>query len=54
MAERSSRAFEAAVALLPSSSRKDLQSPETRRLMAIPQSSFESRLRKFVQAAARR
>lgn len=53
MAEGSSRAFEDAVALLPSSSRKDLRSPETRRLMAVPQSSFESRLRKFVQAVRR-
>jgi hypothetical protein len=54
MAERSSRAFEDAVALLPAASRKDLRSPETRRLMAVPRGSFESRLRKFVvQQAAR-
>jgi hypothetical protein len=54
MMERSSRAFEDAVAVLPASSRKDLRSPEMRRLMAVPRGSFESRLRKFVQAAAQR
>ena len=54
MSERSSRSFDDAVALLPASSRKDLRSPEMRRLMAVPRGSFESRLRKFVQAAAQR
>jgi hypothetical protein len=52
MSGQSTRAFEDAVALLPSASRKDLRSPETRRLMAVPRGSFESRLRKFVHAAA--
>ena len=50
MVERSTRAFDDAVALLPSSSRKDLRLPETRQLMAVPRSSFESRMSKFVQA----
>jgi hypothetical protein len=50
-AERAPRAFEDAAALLPSSSRKDLRSPEVRRLMAVPRASFESRLRKVVQGA---
>jgi len=51
MSERSSRAFEDAVALLPAASRKDLRSPEVRKLMAVPRGSFESRLSKFVGAA---
>ena len=50
-ADKSSRAFEDAVDQLPTSSKKDLRSPETRRLMAVPKASFESRLRKVVQAA---
>ena len=50
MAEQSTRAFDDAVAVLPTSSRKDLRSPETRRLMAVPRSSFESRMGKFVQS----
>ena len=49
MAEQSIRAFDDAVALLPAASRKDLRSPETRRLMAVPRGSFESRMGKFVQ-----
>ena len=49
MAEQSIRAFDDAVAMLPSSSRKDLRSPETRRLMAVPRGSFESRMGKFVR-----
>lgn len=48
MAEQSIRAFDDAVALLPAASRKDLRSPETRRLMAVPRGSFESRMSKFV------
>ena len=48
MAEQSIRAFDDAVALLPSASRKDLRCAETRRLMAVPRGSFESRMRKFV------
>ena len=53
MAEQSIRAFDDAVALLPAASRKDLKSPEMRRLMAVPRGSFESRMSKFVQASAR-
>lgn len=48
MAEQSISVFDEAVALLPSASRKDLRSAETRRLMAVPRSSFESRMSKFV------
>ena len=54
MARQSTRAFDDAVALLPSSSRKDLRLPETRQLMAVPRSSFESRMGKFVQAIGAR
>ena len=50
-ADRSLKAFEEAANLMPSSSRKDLRSPEMRRLMAVPRASFESRLKKVVQAA---
>ena len=50
MNEQSSRAFEDAVALMPAASRKDLRSTDTRRFMAVPRGSFESRLRKFVSA----
>ena len=53
MAERSARAFEDAVALLPAASRKDLRSPETRRLMAVPRGSFESRMGKCVHSVER-
>ena len=54
MAEQSIRAFDDAVALLPSASRKDLRSPETRQLMAVLRGSFESRMSKFVQAIGKR
>jgi hypothetical protein len=53
MNEHSNRAFEDAVALLPTASRKDLHSPETRKLMAVPRSSFESRLSKAVAGIKR-
>ena len=53
MSEQSIRAFDDAVALLPAASRKDLRSPETRRLMAVPRGSFESRMRKFVHGSVR-
>ena len=53
MAEQSTRAFEDAVALLPTATRRDLRSPETRQLMAVPRGSFESRMGKLVHSAAR-
>lgn len=41
--------FEESCAYLPAASKKDLRSPDIRRLTAIPQSSFESRLKKVVR-----
>jgi hypothetical protein len=48
-----SREFEAAVALAPASTRKDLREPEMRKQLAVPRASFESARRKQVESARR-